>query len=90
VRAGGYARACVLSSAVYCYCYLCLSMPCLPMRVCAVCVCVCVFVGGGGRVLQVLPVIPVRESHRASVSSQFYGASSGNSNNVKQSYLPNL
>ena len=49
----------------------------------------CVFVGGGGRVLQVLPVIPVRESHRASVSS-FYGASSGNSNNVKQSYLPNL
>ena len=29
----------------------------------------CVFVGGGGRVLQVLPVIPVRESHRASVSS---------------------
>jgi hypothetical protein len=54
-----------------------------------VCVCVCVFVGGGGRVLQVLPVIPDRESHRASVSS-FYGASSGNSNNVKQSYLPNL
>jgi hypothetical protein len=34
-----------------------------------VCVCVCVCVGGGGRVLQVLPVIPVRESHRASVSS---------------------
>jgi hypothetical protein len=32
-------------------------------------VCVCVFVGGGGRVLQVLHRIPVRESHRASVSS---------------------
>jgi hypothetical protein len=29
----------------------------------------CVFVGGGGRVLQVLHGIPVRESHRASVSS---------------------
>ena len=29
----------------------------------------CVFVGGGGGVLQVLHRIPVRESHRASVSS---------------------
>jgi hypothetical protein len=41
---------------------------CVCVRVRA-CVCVCVFVGGGGRVLQVLHGIPVRESHRASVSS---------------------
>jgi hypothetical protein len=49
-----------------------------------------VFVGGGGRVMQVLHGIPVRRAAFEPLLAVQTEQAAANSNNVKQSCLPNL